>query len=104
MYIEDYDLGTGSGSITLIDGDIAGVFAFEFTTYTDYYWYSPDGYHEQELPCLALDELDITSVNYYDEDGNKVSTSWSKMAVEGEITKLIIDNLDKIEDMIKDDY
>ena len=111
MNVVDYEFtGTETGWIAIEEyindslGAVTGIFEFTFTTYTDYYWYSPDGYHEMELPCLALDELEITGVRYEDEMGNVINTSFSRMAVEGDITKLIIDNLGTIEEMIKEDY
>lgn len=109
MNIIDYDLYSTHGTIVLEKevseriGAIYSTIEFDFDTITDYYWDYIGG-RDVEVPCLVLDTVNITSVVYEDEDGRRSSYAFDASEVEPIIEKLIENNLDAIEEMVKNDY
>lgn len=108
-YIYDYSLA--DQTVTIMDSDqygneIYGEFTFTFDTYTDYYWYN-SGSHEsgdREVPYLEFEDIQIGSVNYFDETGGRVSWGMDAEAVEELILGLLRENRERLESYLVEDY
>ena len=107
MYIHDYDLS--KNEVTLVDQTEAGddiycEIEYIFDTFTDYYWYSPDGYHEMEVPYLEFDDVRITSCKMFNEEGSGVAWGIDREEAEEVILGLLRENRELLEAMLVEDY
>ena len=105
MRIEDYALYLGEIEVTIeLDNEHHVELTYDYDTSTEFEWYSPDGYHEMEVPFLVIESIDCTSVKFDTGMTDKDKDQFDSDLADGMVFELLEGETAVIERMIKEDY